>query len=96
MDSNDIDMADNYLEKQYEAYAARKAAWEKAKKLGKLKKKKNRNRVWSRNRRTKFQPAPTSKRVSFPVRTNRKVLPKPDSQTDRQLSARRNATKQTY
>lgn len=41
MDSNDIDMADNYLEKQYEAYAARKAAWEKAKKLGKLKKKKN-------------------------------------------------------
>lgn len=28
-------MADNYLEKQYEDYAARKAAWEKAKKLGK-------------------------------------------------------------
>lgn len=28
-------MADNYLEKQYEAYEARKAAWEKAKKLGK-------------------------------------------------------------
>lgn len=28
-------MADNYLEKQYEDYAAKKAAWEKAKKLGK-------------------------------------------------------------
>lgn len=31
-------MADNYLEKQYESYLARKAAWEKAKKLGKAKK----------------------------------------------------------
>ncbi len=30
-------MADNYLEKQYESYQARKAAWEKAKKLGKVK-----------------------------------------------------------
>ena len=28
-------MADNYLEKQYEAYAARKAAWERARRLGK-------------------------------------------------------------
>lgn len=28
-------MADNYLERQREAYEARKAAWEKAKKLGK-------------------------------------------------------------
>ena len=28
-------MADNYLEKQYEQYAARKAAWEKARKKGK-------------------------------------------------------------
>lgn len=28
-------MADNYLEKQYETYAARKAAWEKEKKFGK-------------------------------------------------------------
>jgi hypothetical protein len=28
-------MADNYLEKQYAEYEARKAAWEKAKKLGK-------------------------------------------------------------
>lgn len=28
-------MADNYLEKHYEEYEARKAAWEKAKKLGK-------------------------------------------------------------
>lgn len=28
-------MADNYLEKQYEAYAARKAAWEKERKYGK-------------------------------------------------------------
>lgn len=27
-------MADNYLEKQYESYEARKAAWEKAKKQG--------------------------------------------------------------
>lgn len=27
-------MADNYLEKQYESYLARKAAWEKAKKYG--------------------------------------------------------------
>lgn len=30
-------MADNYLEKQYERYEARKAAWEKARKLGKKK-----------------------------------------------------------
>lgn len=28
-------MADNYLEKQYESYQARKAAWEREKKLGK-------------------------------------------------------------
>lgn len=28
-------MADNYLEKQYEDYKAKKAAWEKAKKFGK-------------------------------------------------------------
>lgn len=28
-------MADNYLERQREAYEARKEAWEKAKKLGK-------------------------------------------------------------
>lgn len=34
-------MADNYLERQYEAYEARKAAWEKAKKLGKTRKPKN-------------------------------------------------------
>ncbi len=31
-------MADNYLERQREQYEARKAAWEKAKKLGKKKK----------------------------------------------------------
>lgn len=30
-------MADNYLEKQYELYQARKAEWEKKKKLGKRK-----------------------------------------------------------
>ena len=30
-------MADNYLENQYEQYQARKAAWEKAKKSGKVK-----------------------------------------------------------
>lgn len=30
-------MADNYLEKQYEQYEARKAAWEKARKSGKKK-----------------------------------------------------------
>lgn len=30
-------MADNYLEKQYEQYAARKAAWEKACKMGRKK-----------------------------------------------------------
>lgn len=30
-------MADNYLEKQYEEYAARKAAWEKERKYGKVK-----------------------------------------------------------
>jgi len=30
-------MADNYLEKQYEAYEARKAAWEKERKYGKKK-----------------------------------------------------------
>lgn len=32
-------MADNYLEKQYAEYEARKAAWEKARKLGTTKKK---------------------------------------------------------
>lgn len=31
-------MADNYLEKQYERYQARKAAWEKERKYGKKKK----------------------------------------------------------
>ena len=30
-------MADNYLERQYEEYEKRKAAWEKAKRLGKVK-----------------------------------------------------------
>ena len=29
-------MADNYLERHYEEYEAKKAAWEKAKKLGKI------------------------------------------------------------
>jgi len=33
-------MADNYLERHYEEYEAKKAAWEKAKKLGKYKRKK--------------------------------------------------------
>jgi len=33
-------MADNYLERHYEEYEAKKAAWEKAKKLGKYKPKK--------------------------------------------------------
>lgn len=28
-------MADNYLEEKFESYEARKAAWEKARKLGK-------------------------------------------------------------
>lgn len=32
-------MADNYLEKQYAQYEAKKAAWEKARKLGIIKKK---------------------------------------------------------
>ncbi len=32
-------MADNYLEKQYESYQARKAAWERERKLGIRKKK---------------------------------------------------------
>ncbi|MGL5317202.1 MAG: hypothetical protein ACRC9Q_00655 [Bacteroidales bacterium] len=30
-------MADNYLEKQYQDYEARRAAWEKEKKFGKVK-----------------------------------------------------------
>ena len=30
-------MADNYIERHYELYEARKAAWEKARKLGKKK-----------------------------------------------------------
>lgn len=33
-------MADNYLERQYEDYEKRKAAWEKAKRLGKVQPKK--------------------------------------------------------
>ncbi len=37
-DNKEMDfMADNYLEKQYAEYEARKAAWEKARKLGKKK-----------------------------------------------------------
>ncbi len=36
-------MADNYLEKQFESYQARKAAWEKAKKMGKVKTTKPKN-----------------------------------------------------
>ncbi|MBO7144934.1 MAG: hypothetical protein J6W13_08940 [Salinivirgaceae bacterium] len=32
-------MADNYLERHYEEYEAKKAAWEKAKKLGKYRSK---------------------------------------------------------
>jgi hypothetical protein len=39
-------MADNYLERHYEEYEAKKAAWEKAKKLGKI--------------RPKLTPKPTS------------------------------------
>ena len=31
-------MADNYIERQYEQYEARKAAWDKARKYGKKKK----------------------------------------------------------
>ena len=38
-------MADNYIERQYEQYEARKAAWEKARKLGKKKVKALRQRV---------------------------------------------------
>ncbi|MCB9018007.1 MAG: hypothetical protein H6544_05335 [Prevotellaceae bacterium] len=34
-------MADNYLEKHYEQYLVRKAAWEKARKLGLIRKKTN-------------------------------------------------------
>lgn len=33
-------MADNYLERRYEDYEAKKQAWERAKKLGKVKPKK--------------------------------------------------------
>ena len=35
-----INMADNYLEKQYADYEKRRAEWERQKKLGKLPKKK--------------------------------------------------------
>lgn len=38
-------MADNYIERQYEQYEARKAAWEKARKLGKKKVKTLRQKV---------------------------------------------------
>lgn len=38
-------MADNYIERQYEQYEQRKAAWEKARKLGKKKVKAVRPRV---------------------------------------------------
>ena len=34
-------MADNYLERHYEEYEAKKAAWEKAKKLGKIRPKRS-------------------------------------------------------
>ena len=38
-------MADNYIERQYEQYEARKAAWEKARKLGKKKLKTTRGMI---------------------------------------------------
>ena len=41
-------MADNYLEKQYEQYQARKEAWERERKYGKKKKKKAAPRTASR------------------------------------------------
>lgn len=37
-------MADNYLERHYEEYEAKKAAWEKAKKSGKYKVKKTKTK----------------------------------------------------
>lgn len=39
-------MADNYLERRYEDYLVKKAAWERAKKLGILKKKINENKPY--------------------------------------------------
>ncbi len=43
-------MADNYIERQYEQYEARKAAWEKARKLGKKKVKAVRQKVKRRSK----------------------------------------------
>lgn len=43
-------MADNYLEKHYEEYEAKKAAWEKAKKMGKYKPKKTQKKDLNQQR----------------------------------------------
>lgn len=49
-------MADNYIERQYEQYEARKAAWEKARKYGK--KKTNITHSAKGNKRLKRQQSP--------------------------------------
>ena len=43
-------MADNYLGKQYEDYETRKAAWERAKKLGKAKVSSKKNKASSKDK----------------------------------------------
>jgi hypothetical protein len=48
-------MADNYIERQYEQYEARKAAWEKARKYGK---KKTSITLLKGNKRLKRQQSP--------------------------------------
>lgn len=49
-------MADNYIERQYEQYEARKAAWEKARKYGK--RKRISLTLLKRNKRLKRQQSP--------------------------------------
>lgn len=49
-------MADNYLEKQYEAYQARKAAWEKERKYGKKPSPMKRPKTLENQQRVKKHP----------------------------------------
>lgn len=49
-------MADNYLEKQYEAYQVRKAAWEKERKYGKKPSPMKRPKTLENQKRVKKHP----------------------------------------
>ena len=59
-------MADNYLEKQYEQYQARKAAWEKERKYGKKKSKKRESISMLHSFATSIADIPLPERFTYP------------------------------